>query len=110
MAKRKNAGGKKSAKKVRVEFRRNRNRPARDRSWTRQFHQHGFEQTDTQSVESVVAKGDLSRKRTVRNDEETAGLPVGRVVAMRGLIADVRIDNVIVPCTVRRILRNRLNR
>lgn len=110
MAKRKNAGGKKSAKMVRVEFRRNRNRPARDRSWTRQFHQHGFEQTDTQSVENVVAKGDLSRKRTVRDDEETARLPVGRVVAMRGLIADVRINNVIVHCTVRRILRTRLIR
>jgi ribosome biogenesis GTPase len=110
MAKRRNPGTKKGSDKVRVDFRRNRARPARDRSWTRQYQEHGFEETDTERMEHVAAKGDLSRKRTVSLSEELAGLPEGRVVAMRGLIADVDLDDAVWPCAVRRVLRTRLIR
>ncbi len=107
MAKKK---AKKKGKKVRVEFRRNRAQPARDKSWTRQFHEHGFENVDTISRQSVMPKGDLSRKRTVIEDEDPSDkeLRDGKVIATRGLIVEVDHGDRVWPCTVRRILRTRL--
>ena len=110
MSKAKGSGNRKRSQRVRVEFRRNRARPARDRSWTRQYQEHGFEEDESAQVEQVLAKGELSRKRTVISTEELAGLPEGRVLAMRGLIAEVDIDGSVWPCTVRRVLRTRLIR
>ncbi len=118
MAKRKSAKKKRPGKKVRVDFRRNRARPARDKSWTRQFREHGFADRDTLQIESVAAKGDLSRKRTVIIDDRSAdsgqqadaGRRRGVVVSMRGPIAEVDHANRIWPCTVRRVLRTRLIR
>ena len=101
---------KKKGKKVRVAFRRNRTQPARDKSWTRQFNEHGFEDTDTVKRESLIPKGDMSRKRTIIEDQDTSHLNLreGRAIATRGLIVDVDDGERVWPCTVRRILRTRL--
>ncbi len=101
---------KKKGKKVRVALRRTRTQPARDKSWTRQFNEHGFENTDTVNRESLIPKGDMSRKRTIIEDEDTSDLNLreGRAIATRGLIIDVDDGERIWPCTVRRILRTRL--
>lgn len=68
-------------------------------------------EVDGLSTESVSGKGDLSRRRTVivpdDAGEEDAELRSGVVVAMRGLFAEVDDDGVIVPCTIRRVLRTR---
>ena len=65
-------------KKVRVELRKNRSKPPRERQWTRGFHEHGFEEQATAGGERVRAKGDLSRHRTIVQDEgatAAGGLP-----------------------------------
>ena len=101
-------GGKKSARKVRVEFRTNRSRPSRVKDWTRRLRQG--QEIEPRSIENVVAKGDLSRKRTVTvSDGEGAGgqLAQGTVVALRGQFADVDDGDRVWPCTVRRLLRTR---
>ena len=89
-------------RQVRVDFRRNRTQPARDKSWTRQYHEHGFENTDTVNRESLIPKGDMSRKRTIIEDEDTSDLNLrdGRAVATRGLIIDVDDGERVWPCTV----------
>lgn len=106
------AKDKKSSKgrKVRVDFRKNRTQPARDKSWTRQFREHGFENSDAVLRQPHKPKGDLSRKRTIIEDAVPEGLDLrdGVVAAMRGLIADVDADGQRWPCTVRRVLRTRL--
>src|SRR5947209_16265030 len=56
-------------KKVRVDLRKNRSKPPRQRGWTRDFQEHGYAETDTPSDERVRAKGDLSRRRTVIREE-----------------------------------------
>ncbi|UCG17525.1 MAG: ribosome small subunit-dependent GTPase A [Phycisphaerales bacterium] len=101
-------GGKNSARKVRVEFRANRSRPSRVKDWTRQLRQG--EEIEPRLTENVVAKGDLSRKRTVTvsDSEETDGqLAQGTVIALRGQFADVDDGDRVWPCTVRRLLRTR---
>ena len=103
-------GGKKG-KKVRVAFRRNRTKPARRNDWTEQAHQADGHEIDAQHSESVVPKGELSRQRTVKADEDKeppSDLQHGVVLAMRGLYADVDDGDRIWPCTVRRVLRTRL--
>ncbi|MHC4063043.1 MAG: ribosome small subunit-dependent GTPase A [Planctomycetota bacterium] len=100
---------KKAGRKIRVAFRRNRARPARVKNWTRQVSQEG-DNLDTQSTEHVVAKGDLSRYRTViAADEKAAGdvTRQGTVIAVRGLVAEVDQAGRVWPCTLRRVLRTR---
>ncbi len=99
----------KSERKIRIDFRRNRARPARDKDWTRRLREGDIEAEDARLSENVVAKGDLSRKRTVieRENDEEAGV-AGVVVAMRGLVAEVDDGTRVWPCTVRRKLRTRL--
>ncbi|MCB9852954.1 MAG: ribosome small subunit-dependent GTPase A [Phycisphaerales bacterium] len=99
-------GGK---KKVRVEFRKNRGKAARDKAqWTRDFHRDAPKSDETSSSEAVRAKGDLSRKRTIVVDEgRGATLIPGTVVRMRGLIAEVDDGEKVWACTVRRVLRTR---
>jgi ribosome biogenesis GTPase len=103
------AAGDKDKRKVRVDFRRNRSRPARVKDWKRQTD-HGAEEAEHAQVESVAAKGDLSRRRTVTeaadSDQPDAGTE-GTVIAVRGLIADVHDGQRVWPCTVRRVLRTR---
>jgi ribosome biogenesis GTPase len=92
-------------RKVRVDFRRNRGRRARNKDWTGQIEQEGVGDESPQS-ERVTAKGDLSRKRTVVEGDES-NWRRGRVVAMRGLVAEVDDGGIVWPCTVRRVLRTR---
>ncbi len=98
----------KTGKKIRVSFRRNRGKPARNKDWTRQHREGVDNAADAHTTENVVAKGELSRKRTVieqDRDWDSWTHPKGVVVAMRGLIAEVDDGTRVWPCTVRRVLR-----
>jgi ribosome biogenesis GTPase / thiamine phosphate phosphatase len=109
-------------KKVRVELRKNRSKPPRPRNWTRQFHEHGYEEEATAGQERVRAKGELSRKRTIiqhetaapRGDGQAAEMPAadlaqclpGRVLRVHGLTCLVATeDGRQFRCAVRRLLR-----
>lgn len=111
----------KKKKKVRVELRKNRSKPPRDRDWTKNFQEHGYEDKDTVSDERVRARGDLSRKRTIIQEDEQsggqelAGMPAvdtenwlpGRVLRVHGLLSIVETeDGKQYQCAVRRLLRN----
>src|ERR1700704_3664212 len=93
-------------KKVRVDMRKNRSKPPRPRKWTRGFQEHGFADEATLSDERVRSKGDLSRRRTIIQDEsptasqggqEPAEMPsvdmsvslFGRVLRVHGLVSVV---------------------
>ena len=105
----------KGSQKVRVEFRRNRAKPARDKTWTRLADDNNDDDQarDTLSSERVAAKGKLSRRRTVIVSEDGAtpapdkDLRTGTVVAMLGRIAQVDEGERIWPCSIRRVLRTR---
>ena len=82
-------------KKVRVELRKNRTKPPRDRAWTQKFQDPAREDEAASADERVRAKGDLSRHRTIIQDEgtnaagdvPTAGMPAsdaGRLPARPG--------------------------
>jgi ribosome biogenesis GTPase len=109
-------------KKVRVDLRKNRSKPPRDRKWTRGFQEHGFVEEATAQDERVRAKGDLSRRRTIIQDEATgpaagdgaADMPAvdpntalpGRVIRVHGLVSVVEAaDGRRYRCAVRRLLR-----
>ena len=104
------------AKKKRVELRKNREKPARDKGWTRGFQDHGYAEEATLGGERVRAKGDISRKRTIHvGDEDGASMPVagsadclaGRVLRMHGLDNVVRADDgKTYRCKVRRLLKS----
>jgi len=80
--------------------------------WTRQAREAEGHEFDSRQSESIVAKGDLSRRRTiVVHDDQAVSMPGllrGTVIAMRGLFADVDDGTRVWPCTVRRLLRTRL--
>ncbi|MCP4592902.1 MAG: ribosome small subunit-dependent GTPase A [bacterium] len=99
----------KKGTRVRVDLRHNRNKPAPQKDWTREAREQGIDDVDTESGETVSAKGDLSRKRTVvvRNDADDPARFNGTVVTMRGLFADVDDGERVWSCTVRRIVRSR---
>jgi ribosome biogenesis GTPase len=109
-------------KKVRVDMRKNRSKPARQRGWTRSFQEHGGEDDQTRSKESVRPKGEMSRRRTIIQDDtsqtpagvESSEMPAadisaclpGRVLRVHGLFSDVSSDDGrIFRCGVRRLLR-----
>jgi ribosome biogenesis GTPase len=109
-------------KKVRVDLRKNRSKPPRQRHWTRGFQEHGFADEATASAERVRAKGDLSRRRTIIQEEtpsadagqEPAEMPAvadsgclaGRVLRIHGLQSVVETDDGRqFRCVVRRLLR-----
>lgn len=100
-------------KKKRVELRKNRSKPPRDKGWTRGFQQHGGADDASAHSERVRAKGDLSRKRTIQTDDgvsmpradETQCLP-GRVVCVYGLDNLVQTaDGRRFRCKVRQVLK-----
>lgn len=106
-------------KKVRVELRKNRGKPARANQWTRGFQEHGFENEATHNDERVRAKGDLSRYRTITQGEDAksddADMPSadadqcqrGRVIKVFGLQSVVETDDgKQVRCAVRRLLKS----
>ncbi|MBN1347599.1 MAG: ribosome small subunit-dependent GTPase A [Phycisphaerae bacterium] len=116
MSKGKGKGGssKKGPRKVRVHFRANRLTPKRDKGWTQWFKEGRFEREDETGQERLNRKGDLSRKRTVIQDEDGQATVApgneqreGIVLAMRGQIADIDDGQRTWPCTLRRILRTR---
>src|SRR5262249_31084531 len=110
-------------KKVRVDMRKNRSKPPRPRQWTRDFQDHGFAEEATTGQERVRAKGELSRRRTIIQEEtagadeagrEPAELPAvdvstclpGRVLRVHGLFSVVQTaDGRQYRCVVRRLLR-----
>jgi ribosome biogenesis GTPase len=110
-------------KKVRVDMRKNRSKPPRPRQWTRDFQDHGFAEEATTGQERVRAKGDLSRRRTIIQEDtgaaaeagrEPAEMPSvdvssclpGRVLRVHGLYSIVQTANgQQYRCVVRRLLR-----
>src|SRR5262249_17985721 len=110
-------------KKVRVDMRKNRSKPPRPRQWTRDFQDHGFAEEATAGQERVRAKGELSRGRTIIQEEtagtdeaghEPAEMPAvdvsaclpGRVLRVHGLFSIVQTaDGRQYRCVVRRLLR-----
>jgi ribosome biogenesis GTPase len=98
-------------KKVRVDLRKNRSKPPRKRAWS-------ADGDDTPAQERVRAKGELSRKRTIIQEQETqpgalempsvdaaACLP-GRVLRVHGLASVVQTnDGRHFRCAVRRLLK-----
>jgi ribosome biogenesis GTPase / thiamine phosphate phosphatase len=105
-------------KKVRVDLRKNRTQPPRQRGWTRGYEEHGFAEEATAGDERVRAKGDLSRRRTIIQDEtgDRAGempavdadacLP-GRVLRVHGLSSVVETEGgKQYRCAVRGVLKS----
>ena len=110
-------------KKVRVDMRKNRSKPPRPQQWTRGFHEHGFQDEATASEERVRAKGDLSRRRTIIQEDTSntaeKGQPADEMpsvdtdVCVRGRVLRVHGLQVVVEandgrqyrCAVRRLLR-----
>ena len=105
-------------KKKRIELRKNRSKPPRQKDWTRGFQEHGFTEDATPGQERVRAKGELSRKRTIIEDETAASngertlravdaacVP-GRVLRVHGLDSIIRTDDGrTLRCKVRRLLK-----
>jgi ribosome biogenesis GTPase len=105
-------------KKVRVDLRKNRSKPPRQRHWTRGFQEHGFEDEAIPTDERVRAKGELSRRRTIIQQDESAAtgpeMPAvdkeaclfGRVLRIHGRACVVETDDGRqFRCAVRRLLR-----
>jgi ribosome biogenesis GTPase len=105
-------------KKKRVDLKKNRSKPARDKGWTRGFQQHGYSEEATVGGERVRAKGSLSRKRTIETNDDaedaqtmpgvdkTTCLP-GRVVCVYGLDNLVQTDDGRrFRCKVRQVLKS----
>jgi ribosome biogenesis GTPase len=106
-------------KKIRVDLRKNRAKPARPKQWTREFQAHGFEEEATSGSERVRAKGDISRRRTIILSESPeagdAAMPAvdpavcrpGRVLRVHGLWSVVEAeDGRLFRCAVRRLLKS----
>ncbi len=107
-------------RKIRTDFRKNREVRVRRGDLTRDFCDHGFEQTDPELTERVSGKGAISRKRTVVGeaiDEQEQGLSVlpevdeanclrGIVLSVGGLHSPVQTDDgCIFRCATRRLLK-----
>jgi ribosome biogenesis GTPase len=105
----------KKKKKVRVELRRNRSKPPREKDLTRQFQQDAERAEDVRTGERVRAKGEASRHRTIIQDEsDGAAMPAadadarpGRVLRVQGLFSYVEAaDGTVYRCAVRRLLKS----
>ena len=106
------------ARKVRVPMKRNRQKRVRTRDWSEHAQPQAFDQNAPRRTERVVAKGDLSRKRTVVEVdldrlESLADVPdlavrPGLVLAVRGAFCEVAGDGHTYTCYVRRVLRSLL--
>src|SRR5579872_777145 len=109
-------------KKVRVDMRKNRSKPPRQGGWTRGFQEHGYAEEATTPNERVRAKGDLSRRRTIVQEEaqaaesgaapaempavDSAAWQSGRVLRVHRLFSVVETeDGRQYRCAVRRLLR-----
>lgn len=110
-------------KKVRVEFRKNRQKRTRANNLTSRYQKGQVSGPETSGGERVKAKGDLSRYRTVITEEAEPGAEpsgdlggslsvdltecrVGRVIRVHGLVSVVDTDaGESFRCGVRRILK-----
>jgi ribosome biogenesis GTPase len=108
-------------KKIRADFRKNRNVRARPSDWTRRYRQHGFEDEAPPQNERISGKGELARRRTICGDQseesETPGFDVrldvdehlcrrGRVLSVLGLISVVEDQSgQLYRCATRRLLK-----
>lgn len=107
-------------RKIRTEFRKNREVRVRRGDLTKDFNDHGFEQDESVSSERVSGKGDLSRKRTIVGEQldDDTGLSVlpevdeanclkGTVLSVGGLHNPVQADadGMIYQCATRRLLK-----
>jgi ribosome biogenesis GTPase len=102
-------------RKVRVNFKSNRSGRRRTDDWTQRYHAGDHKLDDEKVSESVRAKGDLSRKRTIIvGDDDTPLVDQSEwipaiVTRVHGLIAYADDDEGREwACTVRRVLRTRL--
>jgi ribosome biogenesis GTPase len=112
-------------KKVRVDLRKNRNQPPRERGWTKGYQEHGFAEEATAQDERVRARGELSRRRTIIQEsapeveatgDEPAEMPtVDASACLPGRVLQVFRENDCVVevedgrrfrCTVRWLLRS----
>jgi len=108
------------SKKIRTEFRKNREVRSRETDLTREFEQHGYEEDDSAHSERISGKGELFRRRTVVGTEavgDDAGFAVhlevdesvclkGRVLSSGGLQSTVRADDgQLYRCATRRLLK-----
>lgn len=109
-------------RKIRVDLRKNRSKPPREKGWTRDFQNN--QDNDYTAGERIRAKGDLSRKRTIvadvatrdaTGDSQDTIMPAidlgdclpGRVVRVHGLQNIVMTeDGQEFICSVRRLLRS----
>ena len=107
-----NTGKKKGGKKIRVDFRSNRTARRRITDVTSEATAEDDLEIDSVRSEQVVARGDLSRRRTITVYDDQAELPLGMeegvVVAVRGLYADIHHGSQLISCTIRRVLRTRM--
>ncbi len=108
-------------KKIRANFRKNRNIRARQTDWTRRFDEHGFEEEDPQLHERISGKGELTRKRTVLGvpldigdepgldislDVDESVCRPGRVLSVHGLLSMVEDpQGQTHQCATRRLLK-----
>ncbi len=110
----------KKHKKIRAEFRKNRNVRTRPSDYTRRFDADDDQTLDAASQERISGKGDLTRKRTIigeAGDTETGGFAVqpdidettcrrGRVLSVHGLTSTVQTDDgALHQCATRRLLK-----
>jgi len=104
-------------KKVRVELRKNRTKPPRENDITRTYKEDATGAEDAHpATERVRAKGDISRYRTIVQDEAAAdtampaadaGCVRGRVLRVHGLASVVAAeDGRVFRCAVRRLLKS----
>jgi ribosome biogenesis GTPase / thiamine phosphate phosphatase len=101
-------------KKTRVDLRKNRSKPPRPNAWTRGFEGNENDADTGPSDERVRAKGDLSRRRTIVQDDTGSAMPAidhvrwlpGRVLRNHGLDSVVQADDGRqLRCKVRRLLK-----
>lgn len=113
--------GKKGRRKIRVEFRKNRNRGVRKNDLTRSLRDDEQKLHDAAQHQRLSGKGELTRRRTVMTDGpetandsdspvqidvDTANCIAGRVISAIGLKAVVQLESgEHLGCTVRRLLR-----
>ncbi len=101
--------------KKRVEFRQNRGQTRRSDEWTKRFLADSEQLEDTDLSQSVRAKGELSRKRTIIvGDDDAPAIDEkqwrrGLVVIVHGRICRVEDEQgALWECSVRRVLRTLL--
>jgi ribosome biogenesis GTPase len=113
-------------KKVRVAFKKNRQKRRRSNDLTRRYQEDDLARAEPATAERVRAKGDLSRRRTIIEEVAEAGATTdlqssdpsarravdlatcvpGRVVRIHGLVSVVATDDGReTPCHVRRLLK-----